>query len=152
MQLPAGPPFDTGDADEDGRIDRMAVQALAYIGSFGWSKPVARCSLAFGIGDVIALFLIDFTEPVDGEDARLWVVTGDLPSAYFVTDQAADALSGLQVYCDLMQGWAEAVLEGGALNEVFPVDADPTEANALMLQTRLTAIREHILPTLLPTL
>lgn len=48
-----------------------------------------------------------------GTPGALWVVAGDLPSAYLVTDAAptATATAALAIYCSLMQDWVEAVRE-----------------------------------------
>lgn len=81
-------------------------------------------------------------------DEQLWVVVGDLPSAYLVTDVSPDAIAALGVYCELMEDWANAVLQETPLNEVFPVSARPTVENAHALLTRVKCLRDGIIPML----
>ena len=95
---------------------------------------------------MIGLFLVRFAEPAGGVDDELWVVSGDLPPAYFVTDDAPTPAEALSTYCDLMEDWVEAVLEDGDLDEAFPVEAEPTAENAASLRRRLDFIRQHLIP------
>lgn len=134
------------DPEEADRLRGLAVEALDYIQGFSWCPPLRQVLLAYGIGDVIGLFLVRFAEPAGGVDDALWVVSGDLPPAYFVTDDAPTAAEALNTYCDLMDSWVEAVLEGGDLNEAFPVEAEPTAENAEALRRKLDFIRQHLIP------
>jgi hypothetical protein len=138
-----------GDTPEDSLLLRdMQESALAYIRSFSWAQEVRETYLAFGIGGVIALFLLRFDKPIKNTDKYLWVVVGDVPSAYFVIDQTTDAVSAIDLYCELMQDWVDAVQSGGSLDNVFPVDASPTKANARLLQSRIRFIHNEIMPTI----
>lgn len=136
-----------GDDKEDTALLRQMVsQAESYIRSFKWSPPIERIYLASGIGGIFALFLVRFARPVAGaEDQELWVVVGDLPSAYFVIDEAPDPKEALEAYCELMEEWAEGV-RAGDVSECFPVEAAPTEEHARMLLSRVEYIREKIIP------
>ncbi|WP_018083619.1 hypothetical protein [Asticcacaulis benevestitus] len=109
--------------------------------------PLRQVLLAYGSGGVIGLFLVRFAEPAGGVDDALWVVSGDLPPAYFVTDEAPTPLEALALYCDLVDGWVETVLDHGDLDEAFPVETEPTEENAKALRVRLCSIRQLISPT-----
>jgi hypothetical protein len=134
------------DPEETASLLGMLEDAKAYLKSFRWSEPVAKCYLGFGIGEVLALFLFRFKTPIHGTDEWLWVVIGDAPSAYFVIDQAGDAASALETYCGLMDAWAKAVLRRLPLEDVFPVNAVATAKNAKMLLSRIKFIREKIIP------
>lgn len=83
----------------------MYKDALDYISAFAWAPPIRPTHLAVGIGGVVGLFFVEFDFPIDGSDDTLWVVVGDLPSAYFVVDNAADSAAALRIYCKLMVGW-----------------------------------------------
>lgn len=130
------------DPQEADRLRGLAVEALDYIQGFGWCPPLRQVLLAFGIGGIIGLFLVRFAEPAGGVDDALWVVSGDLPPAYFVTDDAPTPAEALSTYCDLMDAWVEAVLDNGDLDEAFPVDLTPTPEHALALREQLTFIRQ----------
>jgi hypothetical protein len=140
-------PSITGDGPDDTALLRgMYLDAQAYIATVRGLSKISNTYLAYGIGGILALFLVEFTEPVNETDICIWVVVGDIPSAYFVMDDAPDPKSALRVYCEIMSQWAEQVLSNGSLDEVFPVEAKPTSENALLLQRRLQHIRETIIP------
>jgi len=134
------------DARETQELRAMLDAALDYLRGFTWCPPVKNVYMGLGIGGVIALFLVEFLQKAGGTDEYLWLVQGDLPSAYFVTDCASDPFSAIEVYCELMEDWAKAVLDGRSLDDVFPVAAAPTAEYAHMLLSRINFIREKILP------
>ena len=140
----------TGDDADDTRLLReMAEEARRYITSHSWCPPQKDLFLACGVGGVIALFLVDFTEKIAGSpDDSLWLVVGDLPSAYFVTENATHPRAALETYCNLMDDWITAVLDDGDLDEVYPVEAEPSEQNARELESRLRFLRAEILPAI----
>lgn len=74
------------------------------------------------------------------------MVCGDLPTAYFVPDQAPTPGAALSVYCVLMDEWIAAVRGKGDLSIVFPVAAEPTETNAVQLQKRIAFLRSEVIP------
>jgi hypothetical protein len=134
------------DEEETQSLKEMLARAEEYLRSHGWCPPIVEKYLGYGIGNVLALFLFRIEKPVEGGDEWLWVVEGDLPSAYFVTDRARNAASALAVYCDLMEAWAYAVLDDTQFDEVFPVSTPPTNENAEVLLGRIKFIRERIIP------
>src|SRR5215469_7130812 len=131
-----------GDSEEDTKLLReMATEAQEYISEFAWCPPIASVSLGFGIGGVVAIFLVLLKEKIEQTDERLWVVVGDLPSAYLVVEPQDSAHEALQRYCLLMDDWANEVLAPGTIGKVFPVEAQRTSANAGLLRSRLKFIR-----------
>jgi hypothetical protein len=124
----------------------MLVEAEQYLRSFPWCPPVGERYVGLGIGDVIALFLFEFREKIQGTEDWLWVVVGDLPSAYFVIDGAPDPASALETYCQLIEDWTRAVRNGHSLEEVYPVAAEPTLEHASMLSSRIAFIRSEFVP------
>jgi len=135
------------DEEDTGLLKQFAAQAEAYIRSFKWCPPIERMYLAFGVGGIIGLFLARFGRSVAGfEDRELWVVVGDLPSAYFVTEAAPTAPAALETYSGLMEDWAQGVLSGADISGCFPVSAEPTDEHARMLLSRLEYIRQEFIP------
>lgn len=137
-----------GDDDEDTDLLRsMAQEARDYIGGFRWAPPVSRQYLAFGVGGILALFLMEFERAIEGfEDRQLWTVVGDLPPAYFVTDECPAPRDAIETYCQLMEDWADQVLSGRDLSDAFPIEAAPTQEHAQMLKSRLEFIRTKLIP------
>lgn len=137
----------TGDDPDDTELLReMAIEARAYVEDHDWSPPVTSIHLAFGIGGVVAAFLVQFDEVIeDTDDDALWIVVGDLPSAYVVVEPGDDGEAALSRYCELMEDWAFNVLKGHSLDDSFPVAAEATQENAEMLGQRIAFIRTEIL-------
>ena len=75
----------------------------------------------------------------------LWVIVGDVPSAYLVCDSAPTWREALESYIFEMEKWVAAVRGGDSLGNVIPVGAEPTLEHAEMLATRLQFIRDEIL-------
>jgi hypothetical protein len=137
-----------GDDPEDTELLRaMATEARTYIEDFEWCPPVESIHLALGIGGVVSVFLFQFDEPIEGSDSddALWVVVGDLPSAYVFVEPDDDGSVALNRYCDMMEDWAFNVLKGNPLDECFPVAAEATEENAEALGQRIAFLRTEIL-------
>ena len=135
------------DPEDTQFLQALAEQASNYVRSFRWCPPIEQLLLAFGVGGVLGLFLVRFERPIGGADDReLWIVVGDLPSAYFVTDDAESPAEALETYCELMEDWADQVLSGAGVSGSFPVAAEPTTEHAEMLKSRLEFIREKLIP------
>ena len=138
-----------GDSDEDTILLRkMAEEAAAFLMTFEWCPEIATIYFAGGVGGIIGLYLVEFHEPVKRQDKQLWVVKGDVPSAYFVTDEAQSPKEALQLYCQLMDDWIHSVLSQDPAAEVFPVRADRTIENANALMVRIKFIKENVMPRL----
>lgn len=141
------PELDGGDAEETALLVPMAERALSYVRGFRWAPPIQDLYLAFGIGKIIALFLVRFGQPIEGNpDDELWVVVGDMPTAYFVTEAAPDPAEALTAYCELMEDWADRILEGRDLEGSYPISVEPTVEHAKMLKSRMGTIRQEFVP------
>ena len=138
-----------GDSDEDTiLLQKMADDAEVFLKTFEWCPTIDTVYFAGGVGGVVGLYLVEFREPLQGHDKQLWVVVGDVPSAYFVTDEAQSPKEALQLYCQLMDDWIHSVLNRNPAARVFPVRADRTIKNAKSLKIRIEFIREDIVPHL----
>lgn len=136
------------DAEETARLRDMLARAESFLKSFKWCPPIVERYLAFGVGGVIALCLFKLQRRIHSTDQWLWVIEGDLPSAYFVVDEACDAAAALGVYCEMMDEWADAVEKQLPLDDVFPIGAAATKENAGMLKSRVKFLRDRILPNI----
>lgn len=132
------------DAEETVELESAARKAEDYLRSFSWAGRIAGQYFGAGVGGVVAVFLFDL-EGASVVDSRLWVVVGDVPSAYFVTDRAKDPVEALDVYIQLMQEWISAV-RSGRPGGAFPVDAAPTELNAAALDQRVELLQRDVRP------
>lgn len=135
-----------GDPEEAAEVEALHQEASTYLRSFHWCPEVRRTYLGDAVPGIFGLFLFELSAAIRGtEDDCLWVVVGDLPSAYFVVDEAPNPAAALSVYCDLMEDWIRAVRENTSLEAVYPVAAEPTEQHAGMLASRITFLRERII-------
>ena len=80
-------------AQETLLLRELLMRAESYIRTFPWCPQIAERYFAFGVGAVVGVFLFRFEQPAGGSEDFLWVVVGDLPSAYFVVDDAYDSAS-----------------------------------------------------------
>lgn len=135
------------DAEETSLLRGMFEEAKAYILGQAWCQSVVESYFGVGIGGVVAAFLFRIV-PVGDTDEWLWVVVGDLPTAYLVTDQIERPVDVLAVYCDVMQSWVDAVLCGTSTIDEFPVAAPEDAAHAKMLAERIRLLREEVIPSL----
>jgi hypothetical protein len=130
--------------DEETRLRAMAADARAYLAGLGWWTTIDSLELGCGIGGVVAVFRAEATPASEGVDSSVWVVVGDLPPLYLVTDRAPEAVDALDVYIELMQEWVYAVRAQRPVDDLPPVNAPPTRANAEALDRRLALLREIV--------
>ncbi|HET8555027.1 MAG TPA: hypothetical protein VFL78_09395 [Rhodanobacteraceae bacterium] len=136
-----------GDSNVDtAKLREMAAMAKDYLKSFSWCPPINNIYLAYGVGGIVAVFLVDFPWKIQGTDDELWVIIGDLPSAYLVVEPMDDEAHALERYCDLMDQWIAAVRNSDDLSGVFPVSVEPTVKHAEMLYNRIEFLRTEIIP------
>ncbi len=128
-------------------LHRLHDEATAYLKGFRWCSLVHESFFGGGVGGVVGIFLFHIV-PLDDADPWIWVVAGDLPSAYFVTDDAPTPAAALDVYCALMRAWVDAVRSGAPLDDVYPVGVTPTPEHADLLEARLASLTHEIRPTL----
>jgi hypothetical protein len=133
------------DAEETELLRASLREAAAFLESYNWCHGIMEAYFGLGIGGVVAVFLFRIDAP-PSVDEWLWIVTGDVPPCYLVTEDASTPLAALEIYCDLMQDWVAAVRSGRPLNEVVPVDTAPTERNAAALHTRISFVRKEVIP------
>lgn len=136
-----------GDSQRDTELlQQMLKEAEAYLRSFEWCKSIAETYFGLGIGGVVAVFLFRIEPAKEGVDEWLWVVVGDLPPAYLVTDGNPIPVSALEAYVEEMQAWVTAVEVGKSVDELIPVNLPPSHENAKELKQRLTFLTTKVIP------
>jgi hypothetical protein len=95
---------------------------------------------------VVAVFLFRIVPKQEGVDEWLWVVVGDLPSAYLVTDDNPTPASALEAYVAEMSAWVDAVENGRPVADLIPVNVPPTRENSQQLRNRLTFLSANVIP------
>ncbi|MEL6196007.1 MAG: hypothetical protein AAFQ77_03025 [Myxococcota bacterium] len=135
------------DEEETEQLRRTLLEAKEYLISHQWCRHILGEYFGAGVGGVFGLFLFHL-EPRGDEDTWLWVIAGDLPSAYFVVDDSNSPREAMTTYDQLMRDWIGAIRDGRSLDECFPVDVSPDAQHAAMLETRLNFLRDRVLPQL----
>lgn len=140
-----------GDDDQDTRLLRkMAEEAQAYIASFSWCKQIDNAYFGGGIGGIFAVFLLRIRPGRAGVDPWMWVVVGDIPSAYLPISDASSPRELFETYIAGMRRWVKAARKGdtkaATAADVPPVNVPPTPEWADKLRTRLDTLEQVIKP------
>ena len=135
--------------DDDETQERRALYAKArsFIGSFKWCAGIKKAYFGLGAANIVAIFLFELIPVRESVDSLLWIVVGDIPPAYIVTDDAPNPERALAAYISLMREWIRAAKLGKSVKNLIPVDAPPTAENANDLERRLEFLEEEILKT-----
>jgi hypothetical protein len=133
------------DSDETAALHRMLEAARRYVEAFSWCEGIDASYFGLGVGDVVAVFLFGIRPARPDVDEWLWVIHGDLPPAYLVTDNSPNAACALQGYIELMDEWVKAAATGGSVEDLIPVNVPPTPEWAATLARRLRFLEEHVL-------
>jgi hypothetical protein len=132
---------------EDSRLLRvMAEGAQNYLRCFPWCKSVRDVYFGDGYGGIVAVFLFRIEAERSGIDEWLWVVFGDVPPAYLVTDMAKSPSQALEVYVAEVSRWTELAKVGKSSKDVIPVYVAATPENAADMERRMKLLREIIVP------
>ncbi len=134
------------DAEDTELLQRMLGEATEYLEAFDWCRSIEESYFGLGVSGVVAVFLFRIRPKREGIDDLLWVVVGDLPSAYLVTDNSPSPSLALECYVELMSEWVEAATKGQAIDDLIPVNVAPTLENAKLLQGRLEFLSAKIIP------
>ena len=134
------------DAKDTKLLRAMHDEAHKYLSSFDWCKSIEESHFGLGIGGVVAVFLFRLVPAQENVDTLLWVVVGDLPPAYFVTDDCPNACSVLNAYITNMREWVDAVKNGRPLDGLIPVNVPPSVDYARQLESRLAFLSKNVIP------
>jgi hypothetical protein len=102
-----------GDDEEDTRLlQQMSREAEIYLRSFSWCGDVRSSFFGGGVGGVFAVFLFNIrpTQPELGE--WIWIVVGDIPSAYLPIQDARSPAEVFRTYVLGMSRWIEYARRG----------------------------------------
>ena len=141
------------DAEDDALLKEMIQRGQSYLSSFEWCGEVVECHVGdIAVGGVVVVLLLRIAPTQQDVDEWLWVIVGDLPPAYLVTDDAPNPAAALDRYIGEMERWVAAVEAGDSFADVIPVEtpggAEPLERTperADDLARRLRFLDEEIL-------
>lgn len=128
----------------------MLEEAHAFLSSFNWCTRIEESYFGFGYAGIVAVFLFRINQVRSDVDDWLWVVVGDLPPAYLVTEGNLTPDLALDGYINEMTKWVQAMQHGCSVEDLIPVNVPPTQENAEALEGRLSALRRIIKDTVAP--
>jgi hypothetical protein len=138
---PLIPSESIGDPD----VRRLADEAVEFLRRHPWCASISSCEVAWAVPGVVGVFLMRHVPSREAVDELLWVVVGDLPSAYLVLDEAPTWFESLQGYVHEMDKWVSAVRKNESVSNLIPVNVPATRENVDLLARRLEFIRIEIL-------
>ncbi len=145
--FPVGHNIDYDSAEEVAELADLEAQARDFMGQYRWTPPIEDMVLAFGIGQILALFLVRFAPGGKPEDAERWVVAAaNGPNMHFETDDTPTPALALKLYCAIGQDWADTVIAGGSLDDSYPIPVAPTREHAEILLWNVEFIRKKLIP------
>jgi hypothetical protein len=131
---------------EDREVARTMYQrARRFLESFAWCRGIEQGYVGILQSDIVAVFLFKIRPAKPDIDEWLWVVVGDLPSAYLVCDDSPNPATALEGYIQEMSRWVEAVETGQSVADLIPTRADPTPKYAAMLKSRLGVLNRYLM-------
>lgn len=133
--------------DETQRLLNMEERAREFITTFAWCGGIRDFYYGAGIGDVFAVFLAHIEPTQEPVDEYLWIVVGDFPSAYLVTDECPAPKEALEGYIWEMRKWVALAKQGKTSKDVIPVNVPATPEWAERLELRLDALEQRIIPS-----
>jgi hypothetical protein len=136
-----------GEDSEDTTLLRaMASGAQNYVRGFSWCKNIRDVYFGDGVGGLVGVFLFRIEPSRQDVDEWLWVVFGDVPPAYLVTDVCKTPSQALEGYMKEMSKWVGLARQSQSSTSVIPVYVPATPENAADVEKRLQLLKEIILP------
>jgi hypothetical protein len=136
-----------GDDEEDTSLLRkLGERARSYLSDFSWCASIVEMYYGLGIGGIAGVFLCRIVPTEARVDEWLWVIVGDLPSAYLVLDSAENPVDAMRAYVAEMNKWVELAKLGKTSEQVIPVNTPATPEYAAKLETRLHLLDILVIP------
>jgi hypothetical protein len=120
----------------------LEEEARGYLLGTGYWRRVESLEHRLGVDEVFGVFLAEAEPAAPDVDREVWVVAGDLPPLYLVTDDLATPEEALAAYIDHRRAWVDAVLANLSVADLAPVNVEPTKEWAKALATRLDLLQE----------
>jgi hypothetical protein len=134
------------DANETELFQLAASAAEKYLRAFPWCRQILESYFGDGVGGVVEVFFFRILPSRPGVDEWLWVVVGDIPPAYLVTDGCKSPSEALEGYIQQVSKWVALAKQGRSSEKVIPVSVSPTPEEAAILEKRLDFLRDFALP------
>lgn len=124
-------------------VIELAGRADRFLAQHAWCQEITEGYLAWALTPIVGVFFYRILPVRSDVDNELWVVVGDLPTAYLVCDNAQTWQEALDAYGVEMMRWVDAVRNGESLKGIIPVNVSATKEHADMLEKRIKFIWEE---------
>lgn len=126
-------------------FEHWRTKARNYLSKFSWVKEIRREFVGYVEPEILAVFVFEIIPNSNNVDTWIWVVVGDLPSAYIPCYDISTPSQALQGYMYEMQRWSDAVLNNQPIDDCYPIEVEPDIELAKMLNARVSFISKNIL-------
>jgi hypothetical protein len=127
-----------------GSLAAFAREAETFLAAKPWCKRVRRGYYDCGWDGILGVFFFEIEPNGQGVDDSVWVIAGDVPTAYVCNDNTT-GMEALESYVKEMQRWVDAARRNESVEDLIPVNTPPTAEYADMLGSRLDFIRRELL-------
>jgi hypothetical protein len=141
-------PLQAGDPDVHASLTAALLEAREYINFYDWGKVINSEYLGYGVEGIVYIFLFEISPGRSDVPQWIWVIVGDVPSAFIPGDKSKTPYEALDEYIDAMEEWVEAARQGKSVAKLIPVNVPANLTNAEMLDGRLKFLDEKVLPLL----
>lgn len=125
-------------------LEQDLAEATQYMRSQSWCHEILEAYCGTGVATIFYAFLFHIKPSRPEIEEFLWVVVGDIPPLYLITQTAHNPATALFEYTLVMSVWADAAIEQTSSSGLPPVSAPFTRKNGLALRRRLAFIRNYL--------
>ena len=126
-------------------MNTMYQEAREFLEFYDWCSEIKESFVGVLYPGIVAVFLFRIVPSRTDVDEWIWVIVGDLPSAFLTTDECPNPATALDGYVGAMLEWVDAAQKGQSVAELIPVNVPATKENATMLKARLDFLDERVL-------
>lgn len=126
-------------------LSAMYQEAREFLEFYDWCVEVRESYVGILYLGVIGVFLFRIVPGRRDVDEWIWVIVGDLPSAYITCDECPNPATAIDGYIGAMTEWVSAAENGESVAGLIPVNIPATKENAAKLRIRLKFLDERIL-------
>ncbi|WP_440534604.1 hypothetical protein [Variovorax sp. YR566] len=138
--------LNAGSLDPDSElIKKLHEEARTFLEYYTWCGRITEQYVGLMYPGIVGVFLFRIEPTRQDVDEWIWVIVGDLPPAYITCEESPNPATALDAYVGAMQEWVEAAEQGGPIDQLIPVNVEPSKENAARLKTRLNFLDEEIL-------
>ena len=119
--------------------------AITFLNQHTWHEGFTNVYAGLVVEGIIGIYLFEIIHSRDDVDDFIWVITGDIPSAYITCEDAPNPACALDGYIGAMREWVKAVNSNQGIEDLIPVNVPPTKTWAEKLENRLNFLDKKIL-------